>query len=125
MKLGTAAISEKEAAGYFFGMFNTNLIPMATWKYDGSFTAANDAFLDLLGYSQKDLREGKVNWRKITPPEYNEVDENCILELKTEGHCSLILKEYLRKDGSRLLVHIKTLIIDKSDDHGLGIFLPA
>jgi len=125
MATKTIAISEKEAAGYFFSLFNANLVPMATWKYDGTFTSVNDAFLKLIGYSQQDFESGKVNWRKITPPGYEKIDENCTHDLQTKGYSVPYIKEYLRKDGSRVRVQINNLLLNKGDDHGLAIFVQA
>lgn len=118
-------LSEKEAAAYFFEVFNSNLFPMTLWKYDGSFPSVNDAFLDLLGYSRKDFEEGKINWRDLTPPEYEEADENCVQELKSKGSSTPFYKEFYRKDGSRVGVQINNCLLNKSDDHGIGIILEA
>lgn len=121
----TLPVTEKEAAGYFTGLFNANLVPMATWKYDGTFTSANDAFLKLVGYTRQDFEKGMVNWRKLTPPGYEKADEKCTQELKTQGHSTPFVKEYLRKDGSRVRVQINNVLLNKHDDHGLGIFMKA
>lgn len=118
-------VTENEAASYFFELFNANIIPMATWKYDGTFTFVNDAFLKLIGYTKQDFESGKVNWRTITPKEYQKSDEQCVQELKASGHANVLVKEYLHKDGSRVRVKIYNFIINKTTDHGLGIFLPA
>lgn len=125
MATNTAVVSEKEAAAYFLELFNSNVIPMSTWKYDGTFTSANDAFLKLVGYSRQDFEEGKVNWKKITPPGYEKVDEQCTQDLQTKGHAAPLVKEYLRKDGSRIRIKISNIVTSKTDDHGVGIFLPA
>jgi PAS domain S-box-containing protein len=118
-------ISEKEAAAYFFDLFNANIMPMTTWKYDGTFTSVNDAFLKLIGYTRKDFEEGKVNWRNITPPEYEQVDENCVQELKLKGSSKPFIKEFNKKDGSRVRVQINNCLLNKNDDHGLGIIFEA
>ena len=31
---------------------------------------ANDAFLELVGYSREDLQAGRLHWPDLTPPEY-------------------------------------------------------
>lgn len=123
----TKVITEKEATGYFFNMFNSNLIPMSTWRYDGTLTSANDAFLELFGYSRKEFEAGKVNWKKMTPEGqgFEKLDDKCIQELKTKGRSTPYIKEFIRKDGTQVRVKINNILLDKTDDHGLGIFLPA
>lgn len=125
MATKTVAVSEKEAAGYFLELFNANIIPMATWKYDGTMTSVNDAFLSMTGYTRQDFEQGKVNWRQITPSGYEDLDEHCIQELKTKGHSTPFVKEFMCKDGSRVCVQINNIILNKTDDHGVGIFFPA
>ena len=125
MTTNNPATSEKEAAVYFSQIFSNNMLPMAIWKYDGTLTSANDAFLELIGYSREDFNSGKVNWRAITPPGYEKEDERCTQELKATGQASPLFKEYLRKDGSRIRVQIANVMHDKTADHGLGIFSRA
>jgi len=125
MATKTAAVSEKEAATYFLELFNANIMAMATWKYDGTMTSVNDAFLSLIGYTRQDFEQGKVNWREITPSGYEELDEHCIHELKTKGHSTPFVKEYLCKDGSRVRVQINNILLNKTDNHGLVILFPA
>jgi hypothetical protein len=36
---------------------------------------ANDAFLDMVGYSREDLTAGRMVWTDLTPPEYTALDE--------------------------------------------------
>lgn len=125
MATKTMAVTEKEAAAYFNNLFDANIISMATWKYDGTFTSVNDAFLKMIGYTRQDFEAGKINWKKLTPPGYEKQDEKCIQELKNTGHSKPFTKEYIRKDGSKVRVQINNVLLNKADDHGLGIFMPA
>lgn len=125
MATKTETITEREAASYYTSLFNSNLFPMATWKYDGTFTTVNDAFLKLIGYTRQDFEKGLINWRNITPEGYEKADEKCINELKTKGYSTPFVKEYLCKDGSRVRIQINNVMLHKTDDHGLGIFLKA
>ena len=36
---------------------------------------ANDAFLELVGYTREDLLTGRLRWPDLTPPEYFALDE--------------------------------------------------
>ncbi len=62
---------------------------------------ANDAFLDLLGYTRADLQAPGINWQSITPPEYHAQDQQMLQQLKDGVHHVTFEKEYYRKDGSR------------------------
>ena len=65
---------------------------------------ANDAFLELIGYSRPEMLEGRIRWSGITPPEYAEADARALRELLDTGVVRPFEKEYLRKDGSRIPV---------------------
>lgn len=69
-------------------------------------TEANNAFLEMVGYSREDLLAGKIRWRKITPSEYFQVDMQAVDQLLKDRFCTPFEKEYIRPDGSRVSVLI-------------------
>jgi two-component system cell cycle sensor histidine kinase/response regulator CckA len=65
---------------------------------------ANQAYLDITGYSREDLLEKKISWRTMTPPEYDHLDARAVQQLMDWPQCSAYQKEYIRKDGTRVPV---------------------
>ena len=55
-------------------MFRENLIGTVTWTLRGGVTTANEAFRNIVGVTQADIAAGRVSWRELTPPEYEEID---------------------------------------------------
>ncbi len=98
-----------------FGVFYYNL--------DGSITDANDRFLEIVGYTHEDLQVGRINWERMTPPEYRLLDENCIAELKTTGVNVPYEKEFIRKDGSRAPVILGAAIYYQAHNEGIAFVL--
>jgi PAS domain S-box-containing protein len=80
-------------------LVDANIIGIMYTGLDGRITVANDAFLDMVGYTRQELEAGKVNWIAMTPPEYHDVDERAIQEARERGACTPYEKVYLRKDG--------------------------
>jgi PAS domain S-box-containing protein len=75
---------------------------------------ANDAFLDLIGYTRAEMLAGKIRWTEITPPEYNELDQRAIAQLLETGVCRPFEKEYLRKDNRRVPIVIGAAITQQA-----------
>ena len=71
---------------------------------------ANDAFLNLIGYSREDLRDGTLQWQELTPPEFAPLDELAHEEGLRFGACTPYEKELIRKDGARIPVLFTTAV---------------
>ncbi|WP_190703661.1 PAS domain S-box protein [Nostoc sp. FACHB-152] len=77
-------------------------------------TFANDAFLQMLGYTQEDVLAGKLRWQDMTPPEYSELDQAKVEEVFVSGVCTPFEKEYIRKDGSRVPILLGATLLTRS-----------
>jgi PAS domain S-box-containing protein len=75
---------------------------------------ANDAFLDLVGYTRDDLQAGRLHWPDLTPPEYLALDELAHEEGLQFGACTPFEKELMRKDGTRVPVLVATAVLKLS-----------
>jgi formate hydrogenlyase transcriptional activator len=75
---------------------------------------ANDAFLELVGYSREDLLAGRLRWPDLTPPEYLALDELAHEEGLRFGACTPFEKELIRMDGTRVPVLVATAVLKLS-----------
>jgi formate hydrogenlyase transcriptional activator len=75
---------------------------------------ANDAFLELVGFSRDDLLAGRLRWPDLTPPEYLALDELAHEEGLRFGACTPFEKELIRKDGTRVPVLVATAVLKLS-----------
>lgn len=69
---------------------------------DTKILDANDAFLRMTGYDRADLDAGQFDYLAITPPEWQDADHAAVLFIERHGYCRPYLKQYVRKDGSRI-----------------------
>lgn len=84
----------------------SNIIGIIYADENGRIQVANDAFLQMVGYTREDLENGMVNWVNMSPPEYLTLDMKGIAEATQRGACTPYEKEFIRKDGSRVPILI-------------------
>ncbi|KJS33088.1 MAG: hypothetical protein VR64_04065 [Desulfatitalea sp. BRH_c12] len=70
----------------------------------GNVIQANDHLLNIFGCTREELISGKVDWRALTPPEWQPADDYALRQLKNGGLYHAVEKEYVRRDGSRVPV---------------------
>ncbi len=85
----------------FRSVVESNMIGIGFWDAGGEITEANDALLEMIGYTREDLVSGQISWVELTPPEYGELDRAALKQVAELGSCAPYEKEYIRSDGSR------------------------
>lgn len=107
----------------FRHIFESNMIGMNFFTSNHKIIQANQAYLNIIGYTQEDLQTGSFNVQKITPPEYWALEEQAYQEICHHGVCTPYEKEYIRKDGSRIPVLIGAAGFDDGSDGGICFVL--
>jgi PAS domain S-box-containing protein len=110
----------RESEGRFRRVVESNMIGIVFSDVNGKITEANEAFLQITGYTREDLLLEKVNWKEMTPPEYRHLDLKALTEMATLGVCSAFEKEFIRKDGSRTPVMIGAALLEGSQQNTVG-----
>ena len=83
---------------------------------NGTIEEANTEFMQIIGYMRSDIITDTINWQKLTPPEYLHLDREKLLEAREKSVCTPYEKEFIHKDGSRVLVLIHHVLQGKSPD---------
>jgi PAS domain S-box-containing protein len=104
-------------------LVDANIIGIMIWATDGQVIEANQAFLDMLGYSREDLISGRLRWTELTPSDWRDADDQALAELKAAGTAQPREKEYLRKDGSRVPVLLGATTFGGKQDEGVAFVL--
>jgi PAS domain S-box-containing protein len=113
----------RESEARFRRLVESNIIGVFFPDLEGHILDANDAFLDMVGYTREELRQGEVNWKAMSPPEYQALDEQKIKELKTTGICTPFEKEYIRKDGTRVPILVGAALLEGSKQQTIAFLL--
>ncbi len=101
----------------FRSIFESRMLGIAFWN-GACVSDANDAFLEMLGYSRADMLAGEVRAGRLSPPEYRGADERATRECLAHGSCTPYEKEFFRKDGSR----VPALVGGTVFEAGTGVF---
>jgi PAS domain S-box-containing protein len=118
--IGASAIARditehKRLEAKFRRLFDSNLIGVFVSDFAGTFLDANDAFLDLLGYTREELLAGTMQHDAITPPEFHSLSQNAVKALQETGASGTYEKEYLHKSGRRIPVLVAVARIEQSE----------
>jgi len=101
--------------------YNSGLLGLFYWNRNGLVVDANDKFLEMTGYQRGDLAAGRIDWRRMVPPEFENLNEQSYAELMALGANSAPFEqEYVRKDGSRLPVLIAAAMLDETRYDGVS-----
>jgi PAS domain S-box-containing protein len=104
-------------------LIDSPVIGILFWNVRGGITDANDAFLQMIGYTRAEMLAGQINWLEITPPEYRELDAHTLEVLRETGNGPRFEKEYICKDGSRLPVLVGGVMLDDARTEGVAFAL--
>jgi two-component system, cell cycle sensor histidine kinase and response regulator CckA len=112
---GEARLSERSLRALdtrFRSLLSSGIIGVTASNLDGTYTQANDAFLDLVGYSRSDLAAGRITSRAVTPPE--EADRGALARerIVATGVLPLTETELVAKDKHRVPVMVGGALVE-------------
>jgi PAS domain S-box-containing protein len=115
------ALSKSEAQ--FQRLADAGIIGVIATDASGSIREANQAFLDMVGYTALEVQAGNVRWTDMTPPEYQALDVRAGEQLRATGVAPAWEKAYLRKDGSRVPILIGVATVEGTSDDRIAFVL--
>ncbi|MEH2135332.1 PAS domain-containing hybrid sensor histidine kinase/response regulator [Nostoc sp.] len=114
----------RESEGRFRRLFESNLMGVAFWNVDGFVIDANDAFLQLAGYTRDELATlGRINWQELTPLDYQHLDDRALLEVQTTGVSKIYEKEFIHRNGKRVPIVLGIAFLHDSQHNGVAFVL--
>jgi PAS domain S-box-containing protein len=100
--------------GRFRRLYDSGVIGIILADTLGRITDANDAYLQMVGYTREELARGELRWDKLTPPEYKAADERALVELRERGVVIPFEKAHLHKDGRPVPIQIGVALLPGS-----------
>lgn len=117
--LHTALKALRESEARFKRLAEVKVIGVGVADLSGNILEANEAFLQMVGYTQEDLLWGDLHVDEITPPEYRPPDERAVEQSQRSGVCIPYEKEFIRKDGSRVPVLVGAVFSGEGQDSAI------
>lgn len=104
----------------FRSLKESNTIGIVSWRMDGAIDEANDCFLDMLGYERADVNAGRINWRELTPAEWQARDQQAVEELLANGRCVPYEKALRHKQGYPVPVYVGASMLNGHKELGVA-----
>ena len=98
----------------FRRLVESNIFGVIFGDIDGNITDANDAFLEMVGYTRAEMIAGQLPWDALVPPSSVALLQRCRVELKRRGRCTPFELECQRKDGQGLPVLLGVALLDET-----------
>jgi PAS domain S-box-containing protein len=114
-----AEVALRQSEARLKQLVELNLLGVVFWDADGSVLDANDAFLNMVGYTRADLEAGRVNWRKMTPCEQLEWSDRSLAQMQSKTSATLE-KEYIRADGTRIPILLGGVMFAGQKNRGVS-----
>jgi len=108
---------------YFDKIFESNIIGLVFSYSNGKILSANDAFLKMIGYTDKDIENRELTWDKITLEKHKYIDEQINNQILQSGVSNIYEKEYLTKTRNLVPVIMGVSMIDPKDNLCLSFIL--
>jgi len=122
LKIAEKALKESEAK--FRRFYESNMLPIAFWNVHGKVYECNDAFAQLVGYTQKQILDEHYNWIDGTAPAYRHLHQENIKKA-VEG--KMFIEPYeiemLRPDGNQIHVLVGYALLEGSKENGVAFLM--
>jgi PAS domain S-box-containing protein len=82
----------------FDSFVNANIIGVMMTDVNGTLIEANDAFLNMVNCSLKDVKNGRINVKQLVAPEYQNKERSIALQLLQRGYVETHEKEFVNQD---------------------------
>jgi PAS domain S-box-containing protein len=104
-------------------LVDANIMGIFIWNFEGQIIEANEAFLHMVNYNREDLVSGRLNWKDLTPPEWRDLTERAVTQIKATGILPPYEKEYFRNDRSRVPVLVGSAVFEEGQNDGVAFVL--
>lgn len=101
-------------------LVDSNIIGICIFDLGGRIMEANEAFLNIVGYTREDVTSGLLSWTSLTPAEWRGADERALADMASTGTYRPYEKDLLRSDNKLVPVLVGGAIFDELRHQGVA-----
>ncbi len=105
--------NHRQSEARFRRLVEANILGVVFGDIKGNITEANDAFLEMVGYTREQMDAGKLPWDALVPSSSVGLLQRCRAELRRWGRCAPFEMECRRTDGQDLPVLLGVALLDE------------
>jgi two-component system CheB/CheR fusion protein len=118
-KIAEKRLQESEAK--FKRLADANIIGVAFWNVNGNIADANEAFLNMLGYTAREMNDGILNWKKLTIAEDTALHESSVKKaISGKTIVPYHQTHYIHKDGHQIPAMVGFAMLPGSTENGIA-----
>ncbi len=103
------------------GLYESIIDGVVHTDLSGKILGANRAFLDMVGYSEQEMK--RLSYQQLTPAKWAAIEEDIVKnQVLTRGYSDLYEKEYIRKDGTVFPIGIRVRLVRADKGKPVGMW---
>jgi PAS domain S-box-containing protein len=110
----------KESEAKFRDIFERNVVAMNLWNVEGRVLQANEAFLNLTGYTREDVDAGLLNCEMLTAETDWHASAQARIKALEAGKFEPFAKDIISRDGARIPVLVSGGALAGRSDQGVS-----
>ncbi len=112
-----------ESESRFRRLSDSNLMGIVFWDAQGNLSDANEAYLEMMGYTREDLREGKVRWLELSAPESVLLHEDGMKRALAGESLQPYEARFIRKDGRYIDTLVGYTLLEGTTENGIAFLV--
>jgi hypothetical protein len=102
---------------------DSGIVGVFYWTLVGAITDANDEFLRMLGYTRRELEDGVLSWRALTPVASLSADILKQREIIATGIATPWEKAFYARNGREVELLVAAAMLEGTADRGIAVCL--
>ncbi|MBN1265012.1 MAG: PAS domain S-box protein [Anaerolineales bacterium] len=116
-----AEVAREESEARYRRLFESMMDCFVQTNMEGEIVLVNHSFVDLLGYTEEELRQ--LSYKDLTPEKWHSVEDEIVnTQILSRGYSEVYEKEYLRRDGRVIPVELRTFLLRDANGEPAGMW---